>query len=300
MFWHLLLILTSPISALVTNLLRDDRGRQVVVLRQQVLILQRQLGKRAHLTRAEKLTLLLVSVKMRRQQLLNSLIIVQPATLLGWHRQIVRHHWTFRPKRRPGRPRTDPQAKQLVLRLARENIEWGCGKIAREMRKLGFADSGRSTVQRILKRHGLWPRPGQAGPSWHDFLSHYGRFIWACDFFTVTTATLRTYYVLFFCEIETRRIVFWNVSDAPDGIWTAQRFRNLSPYPQCAARGQILVLRLLSPVHPRCPSSPLHSCHGRLCVRPNASPQERIATRAQETKAMSAYLNRRSVLGPHE
>ena len=114
-----------------------------------------------------------------------------------------------------------------MLRLAREDSGWGRGRIAGETRKLGFARFGRSTVQRILRRHGLWPRPRQAGLSWHDFIGHYSQFIWAADFLTVTTATLRTYYVLFFIEIGSRRIVFWNVSDAPDGIWTAQQFRNL-------------------------------------------------------------------------
>jgi len=141
---------------------------------------------------------------MKQTHLLDCLIIVKPATLIGWHRQIVRRHWTFHTRRRPGRPRTDAQAEQLVLRLARENSNWGCGKIAGEMRKLGFVRFGRATAQRILKRHGLWPRPRRGGLSWHDFLGHYGQFIWACDFFTVTTATLHTYYVLFFIEISSR------------------------------------------------------------------------------------------------
>ena len=228
MFWHLPLALLSPLASLLSGLLRDDRARQILAVRQQVLILQRQLGKRARLSRTEKLILLFACARMKQRQLLDCLIIVKPATLIGWHRQIVRRHWTFHPKRRPGRPRTDPQAEQLVLRLTRENTGWGCGKIAGEMRKLGFVRFGRSTVQRILQRHGLWPRPSQSGLSWHDFLGHYAQFIWACDFCTVTTANLRTYYVLFFVEIETRRIVFWNVSDSPDGAWTAQQFRNLS------------------------------------------------------------------------
>ena len=73
-------------------------------------------------------------------------MIVKPATLLGWHRQIVRRHWTLQTNRRPGRPRTPPQAEQLVLRLAWENTGWGCGKIAGEMRKLGFARFGRATA----------------------------------------------------------------------------------------------------------------------------------------------------------
>jgi transposase InsO family protein len=228
MFWHLLLVLFSPLASLMLGLLRDDRDRQVLALRQQVLILQRQVGKRTRLSRTEKLILLLACARMKQRQLLDCLMIVKPATLIGWHRQIVRHHWTFQPKRRPGGPRTAPQAEQLVLRLARENTGWGCGKIAGEMRKLGFVRFGRSTVQRILERHGLWPRPRRGGLSWHDFLGHYSQFIWACDFFTVTTATLRTYYVLFVAGTETRRIMFWNVSDSPDGAWTAQQFRNLS------------------------------------------------------------------------
>jgi putative transposase len=82
-------------------------------------------------------------------------------------------------------------------------------------------------VERILKRHGLAPRPDHGGLSWAGFLGHYGQFIWACDFFTVTTATLRTYYVLFFIEVGTRRIVYWNVSEHPHGGWVAQQFRNI-------------------------------------------------------------------------
>ena len=228
MLWHLFLVLLSPLASLISGLLRDDRDRQILALRQQVVILQRQLGKRSHLTRAEKLALLLTCARMRQRQVLDCLMVIKPATLIGWHRQIVRRHWTFRQRRRPGRPRISRQAEQLVLRIARENPTWGYGKIAGEMRKLGFARFGRSTVQRILKRHGLWPRPSRGGLRWHDFLGHYAQFIWACDFFTVTTATLRTYYVLFFIEISTRRIVYWNISEHPDGEWVAQQFRNLA------------------------------------------------------------------------
>jgi len=228
MLWHLLLVLLSPLASLASGLLRDDRDRQILALRHQVLILQRQLGKRPRLGRAEKLALLLTCARMKQAQLLDCLMVTKPATLVGWHRQIVRRHWTFRHRRRPGRPRISHDAEQLVLRIARENRHWGYTKIAGEVRKLGFTAIGRSTVERILKRHGLTPRPHHDGLTWADFLGHYGQFIWACDFFTVTTATLRTYYVLFFIEISTRRIVYWNVPEHPDGNWVAQQFRNLS------------------------------------------------------------------------
>jgi hypothetical protein len=129
-FWHLLLVLLSPPASPVSRLLRDDRDRQVLALRQQVLILQRRVGKRQRLGRDEKLALLLTCARMKQTELLGCLMIVKPSTLVGWHRQIVRRHWTFQSRLRLGRPRTGPQAEQLVLRLARENTGWGCGKIA--------------------------------------------------------------------------------------------------------------------------------------------------------------------------
>jgi len=228
MFWHIVLLLLSPLTALIGRLMPDDRDREILALRQQVLILQRQLGRRPRLMRAERLALLLTCLRMKRQQLLSSLLIVKPATLVGWHRQTVRRHWTFKQKRKPGRPPINPEAEQLVLQIARENPRWGYTKIAGEVRRLGYPTIGRSTVGRILKRHGLVPRPHHGGLSWADFLGHYGQFIWACDFFTATTATLRTYHVFFFIEISTRRVVHWNVSEHPHGEWVAQQFRNLA------------------------------------------------------------------------
>ena len=99
MFWHLLLVLLSPLASLLSGLLRDDGDRQILALRQQVLILQRQLSKCPHLHWAEKRTRLLACARMKQRQLLHCHMIVKPATLIGRHRQIVRQHWTFRPTR---------------------------------------------------------------------------------------------------------------------------------------------------------------------------------------------------------
>ena len=224
------MLLLSPLYALIGRLLLDDRDREIVALRQQVSMLQRQLGKRPSLMPAERLALVLSSLHLARRRLLGALMIVKPATVVGWHRQIAARRWALLSRRRPGRPRSiTPEMDQLVLRLARENLRWGYTKIAGEMRKLGFSRFGRSTAARILKRHGLTPaRHHGTGLSWSEFLGHYGRFIWASDFLTVTTATLRTYYVIFFLEIGTRRIMHWNVSTSPDEAWVAQQFRNLS------------------------------------------------------------------------
>ena len=230
MFWHLILVLFSPLYLMFALLFRSDQDRLVVALYQQVLVLQRHVGKRPSLVKGERLALVLSGVLLARRRLGDALLIVKPETLVGWHRAIVRRHWRLVSRRKPGRPpEITPEMEQVVLRIARENRWMGYGKIAGEMRKLGYSRFGRTSVKRILKEHGLTPeRRHSFGLGWLQFLAHYGRFIWASDFCTVTTATLRTYYVVFFLEIGTRRIIHWNASTSPDEAWMAQQFRNLS------------------------------------------------------------------------
>ena len=230
MFWHLTLILFSPLYMMFALLFRNDQDRLVVVLYQQVLVLQRQLGKQPSLVKGERLGLVLSGLLLARKRLGEALLIVKPETLVRWHRAIVRRHWRLLSGRKPGRPpEITPEMEQLVLRIARENRWMGYGKIAGEMRKLGYSRFGRSSVKRILKQHGLTPETRRSGGlGWLQFLSHYGQFIWASDFCTVTTATLRTYYVVFFLEIGTRRIIHWKASAFSNEAWVAQQFRNLS------------------------------------------------------------------------
>lgn len=121
MFLHLRLVLFAPLAPLLSGPLGDGRDRQILALRQQVIVLKRRLAKRPGLSRAEKLALLLACARRKPTQFPGFPMIVNIATLIGWHRQIVRRHWTSQPQRGPGRPTTDPQAEQLVLRLAREN-----------------------------------------------------------------------------------------------------------------------------------------------------------------------------------
>jgi len=230
MFWHVILLLFSPLYLMFVLAFRDDRARLVLALHQQVLVLQRQLGKRPSLVKGERMALVLSGLLLARKRLGEALMIVKPETLVRWHRAIVRRHWRLLSRRKPGRPpEITPEMEQLVLRIARENRWMGYGKIAGEMRKLGFARFGRSSIKRILNQHGLTPESRHStGLSWLEFFSHYGRFAWASDYLTVTTAALRTYYVIFFLDIATRRICFWNVSTSPDESWVAQQFRNLS------------------------------------------------------------------------
>jgi transposase InsO family protein len=150
---------------------------------------------------------------------------VRPATLLRWHRELVRRRWTY-PHRRPGRPALDRRVQTLVVRLARENSGWGYRRIVGELRSLGISVSATS-VRAILARHGLRPAPQRDERSWRDFLRQQAATTLACDFFTVETAWLKRIYVLFFISLERRRIEFVACTPNPTGAWVAQQARNL-------------------------------------------------------------------------
>jgi len=147
---------------------------------------------------------------------------------LKWHRELVRRKWSFTQRRKIGRPLTDQQTKDLILRLAAENPTWGYGKIQGELLKLGFEIS-RSSVRNILKGQHVPPalQRSKDGGNWSSLLKHYRGQILACDFFTVETAWLKTLYAFFFIEIGSRRVHFAGCTAHPTAEWVTQQARQL-------------------------------------------------------------------------
>jgi len=195
---------------------------ELLVLRHQLVVLGRQ-ERRPSLRPADRAffaALTLVLPKPRRGS------IVTPQTLLRWHRELVTRKWT-QPRRSPGRPAVDDRIRQLVLRFARENPGWGYPRIAGELVKVGLRVSP-STVRRILLANRLGPAPRRSGPSWRQFLRQQAASMLACDFFTVETVSLRRFYVLFFIELDSRRVHLAGCTTNPSGAWVTQQARNLS------------------------------------------------------------------------
>jgi len=115
----------------------------------------------------------------------------------------------------------------VVVRLAKENPTWGYRRIHGELAVMGFRLAP-SSVWAILRRHGMEPAPRRSGPTWSEFLRAQAQTMLACDFFTVDTVLLCRLYVLFFIEIDTRRIYLSGVTAKPVGEWVTQQARNLS------------------------------------------------------------------------
>jgi len=194
------------------------------VLRHQLAVLRRKAG-RPRFRRMDRVLIAAGSRMLPRDRW--SCLLVTPQTLLRWHRELVRRKWTFRRRGRLGRPPLDPEIKDLVVRLGRENPGWGCVRIQGELRELGIR-VGATTIRTIMRRAGIPPAPRRAGPSWSEFLRAQARGILAVDFFTVETAWLRTLYVLFGIEVGSRRVHVMGVTGNPDSAWVTQQARNLA------------------------------------------------------------------------
>jgi putative transposase len=199
-----------------------DREAEILVLRHEVKVLQRQ-ASRLKLSRLDKLFLTAISRILPRERW--SSFVVTPATLLRWHRELVRRKWTYKAAR-TGRPPIDPEMRELVIRMAKENPRWGYIRIQGECRKLGI-QLGASTIKRLLLREGLGPAPRRDGPSWSEFLRSQTTGIVACDFFAVETMLLRRLYVLFFLELSTRKLHVVPATRNPDAKFVTQQARNL-------------------------------------------------------------------------
>jgi putative transposase len=208
----------------------SDRAKdaEILALRHQIGVLQRQLGSRTvTFTRVDRAFLAALLQPLPGGVLRRLRLLVQPDTVLRWHRNLMRrrHAGISKPKRR-GRPPTVRSIRTLVLRLARENPSWGYRRMHGELATLGVKIAA-STVWEILKEAGIDPAPQRSTTTWADFLRGQADALLAVDFIETLTLTGQRQYILAVIEHATRRVRVLGTTAHPTATWVTQAARNL-------------------------------------------------------------------------
>ncbi len=193
------------------------------LLRQQLLVLRRSV-KHPAVTAADRALLVLLAGRVRGWR--RVLLVVQPETLLRWHRAGFRALWRRKSRPGPGRPPLPTETIALIRRMAAENPLWGAERIRGELGKLGIHVAKR-TVQTYLRGSGA---PLPRGQTWGTFLSNHAQDIWACDFLHVTDLCFRPLFAYFIVALGSRRIVHVGVTRHPTDAWVARQLREATPF----------------------------------------------------------------------
>lgn len=223
------LYLTQPArSSLMLSTATDlTRSRSQLVaenalLRQQLIILTR-LSKKPRFTRSDRLWLVLLASRVQHWK--STLLILQPDTVLRWHRQGFRLFWKIKSHNRCGRPRLSRDTINLIRQMARDNRLWGAERIRGELLKLHI-QVATATIQKYLRAVRPHRTPSQ---TWSVFLNNHAKDVWACDFLPVIDLFFRPVYLFFIIEVNSRRVVHFNVTSNPTDGWVAQQLREATP-----------------------------------------------------------------------
>jgi putative transposase len=195
------------------------------LLRQQLIILKRQV-KRPACTKTDRVLLVLLARVVRTWK--QALFLVQPDTLLRWHRELFRLYWKHRSKASSHKPRVAAETIALIRKMAKENRLWGAERIRGELLKLGMHVCKR-TIQKYM-RTVCTPQP--RGQKWATFVHNHASQIWACDFLQITDLFFRPLFAFFIIELKSRKVLHVGVTRSPTDSWVAQHLREATPFGQ--------------------------------------------------------------------
>ena len=195
------------------------------LLRQQLIVLKRQVN-RPECTKTDRILLVLLARLVRTWQ--TALYIVQPDTLLRWHRELFRWYWKRKSKTASHKPKVAAETITLIRQMAKDNQLWGAERIRGELLKLGI-----HVCKRTIQKYMRGVRTHQSrGQTWATFLRNHASQIWACDFLQVTDLFFRPLFAFFLIELKSREVIHVGVTGSPTDVWVAQQLREATPYEQ--------------------------------------------------------------------
>jgi len=222
--------MSQAIGLLLASILRCFRSRrnlllENLVLRQQLVVLKRKHPK-PRLSLLDKLFWVLACKVWSNWK--QALIVVNPETVVRWHRTGFALYWRAISKTRQalGRRRISKEVRDLIFRMVAENPTWGAPRIHGELLMLGF-DVSERTISRWMRRA---PRDSEPVKRWLAFLSNHREAIAAMDFFTIPTVAFGLLYCFFIISHDRRRILHFNVTRHPTSAWIVQQLREAFPF----------------------------------------------------------------------
>ncbi len=193
-----------------------------VALRHQVMVLRRQARGRIHLTNFDRL--FLVQLYRWFPSALRVVAIIQPETVIRWHRAGFRLYWRWKSRSRVGRPQLGAELRALIRRMSIDNPLWGAPRIHGELLKLGFKVAQSTVAKYMAKR---WGRPSQG---WRSFLRNHAPDIAAMDLFVVPTIGFSLLYAFVIVRLNRRELVWINVTQNPTAEWISRQITEAFPW----------------------------------------------------------------------
>src|SRR6202048_2109224 len=216
LIWFVLAVLASPFES------KSRLEAENAVLRHQLIVLWRKVRGRAQLTNNDRWFL----VQMSRwfPSILTVVTIVQPETLVRWHRAGFRRYWRWKSNPRGGRPRIEMELRALIRQMSTGNQLWRAPRIHGELLKLGFSVA-QSTVAKLLVK-----RRGPPSQGWRTFLHNHAADIAAMDLFVVPTIGFKLLYAFVIVRLNRRYLVWINVTTNPSAEWIARQITEAFPW----------------------------------------------------------------------
>jgi hypothetical protein len=155
--------------------------------------------------------------------LLSVIEVVEPATILRWHRGGFKTYWRWKSRKRAGRPRIDRELRDLIRRMSEENPLWGAPRIHGELLKIGF-ELAESTVSKYMIRRRRPP-----SQSWRTFLRNHAEAIAAIDLCVVPTVRFERLFAFIIIGHGRRQLLWFAVTRHPTAEWLAQQIVEAFP-----------------------------------------------------------------------
>ena len=216
LIWFLLAVLASAFKS------KSRLEAENAVLRHQLIVLRRRVRGRVQPTNSDRWFL----VQMYRwfPSILKVVTIVQPETLVRWHRAGFRRYWRWKSNSRGGRPRIEIELRALIRQMSMENQLWGAPRIHGELLKLGFSVAQSTVAKYMVKRRG----PPSQG--WKTFLRNHAPDIAAMDLFLLPTIGFKLLYGFVIVRIDRGDLVWINVTTNPTAEWIARQITEAFPW----------------------------------------------------------------------